>query len=46
MPEKNEVILTDEGVMLRIDKVDRNRIERVYLRLPEIEAEESGADPF
>jgi hypothetical protein len=39
MPEKNEVILTEDGVLLRIDKVDRNRIERVYVKLPEAEEE-------
>jgi CBS domain containing-hemolysin-like protein len=39
MPQKNEVILTEDGVLLRIDKVDRNRIERVYVKLPETEEE-------
>jgi CBS domain containing-hemolysin-like protein len=34
LPEKNEIILTDNGLLLRIDKVDRNRIERVYIKLP------------
>jgi CBS domain containing-hemolysin-like protein len=35
LPEKNEVILTEDGILLRIDRVDKNRIERVYIRLPE-----------
>lgn len=35
LPEKNEVIVTDDDVLLRIDRVDKNRIERVYIRLPE-----------
>jgi CBS domain containing-hemolysin-like protein len=34
LPEKNEIILTDNGLLLRIDRVDRNRIERVYIKLP------------
>ena len=34
LPEKNEIILTDNDVLLRIDKVDKNRIERVYIKLP------------
>lgn len=36
-PEKNEIILTDDNILLRIDRVDNNRIERVYIRLPEQE---------
>jgi CBS domain containing-hemolysin-like protein len=39
LPEKNEVIVTEDGVLLRIDRVDQNRIERVYIRLPEEKAE-------
>ena len=35
LPEKNEIILTDDNVLLKIDRVDKNRIERVYIRLPE-----------
>lgn len=34
LPEKNEIILTEAGVLLKIDKVDKNRIERVYIKLP------------
>lgn len=34
LPEKNEIILTEGGVLLKIDKVDKNRIERVYIKLP------------
>lgn len=34
LPEKNEIILTENGVLLKIDKVDKNRIERVYIKLP------------
>jgi CBS domain containing-hemolysin-like protein len=35
LPEKNEIILTDDNILLRIDQVDKNRIERVYIKLPE-----------
>jgi CBS domain containing-hemolysin-like protein len=34
LPEKNEIILTDDNILLRIDQVDKNRIERVYIKLP------------
>ncbi len=34
LPEKNEIILTENGVLLKIDKIDKNRIERVYIKLP------------
>lgn len=35
LPEKNEIIITDDDVLLRIDRMDKNRIERVYIKLPE-----------
>ena len=35
LPEKNEIIITDDNVLLRIDRMDKNRIERVYIKLPE-----------
>ena len=34
LPEKNEIIITDENVLLRIDQVDNNRIEKIYIKLP------------
>jgi CBS domain containing-hemolysin-like protein len=40
LPEKNEIILTDDNILLRIDQVDKNRIERVYVKLPEKSAED------
>jgi CBS domain containing-hemolysin-like protein len=40
LPEKNEIILTDNGLLLRIDKMDKNRIERVYIKLPRKEQPE------
>lgn len=35
LPEKNEIILTDNNILIRIDRVEKNRIERIYIRLPE-----------
>ena len=35
LPEKNEIILTDKNILLRIDRMEKNRIERIYIRLPE-----------
>lgn len=42
LPEKNEIVLTEDNVMLRIDRVDKNRIERIYIRLPEPVKEEES----
>lgn len=35
LPEKNEIILADNNILLRIDRMEKNRIERIYIRLPE-----------
>lgn len=43
LPEKNEIILTDNNILLRIDRMEKNRIERIYIRLPE-PLEESGSE--
>ena len=43
LPEKNEIILTDNNILLRIDRVEKNRIERIYIRLPE-PLEETGSE--
>lgn len=40
LPEKNEIVLTEDNILLRIDRVDKNRIERIYIRLPEQPREE------
>lgn len=37
LPDRNEIILTDNNILLRIDKVDQNRIERIYIKLPEMQ---------
>ena len=39
LPERNEIIITDDDVLLRIEAVDKNRIEKVYIKLPEPSAE-------
>ena len=43
LPEKNEIILTDNNILLRIDRMEKNRIERIYSRLPE-PLEETGSE--
>ena len=35
LPERNEIILTDNNVLLRIDSLDKNRIEKVYIKIPQ-----------
>ena len=35
LPEKNEIIITDNNILIRIDRMEKNRIERIYIRLPE-----------
>lgn len=34
LPEENETIFTEDGVVIKIKEVDKNRIERIYIRLP------------
>ena len=40
LPEKNEIIITDDNVLLRIDQVDNNRIEKIYIKLPQAPTED------
>ena len=35
LPEKNEVIITDDDVLLRVEQMDKNRIEKIYIKKPE-----------
>lgn len=35
LPEKNEIIITDDNVLLRVDQMDKNRIEKIYIKKPE-----------
>ena len=43
LPEKNEIIFSDNNILLRIDRMEKNRIERIYIRLPE-PLEETGSE--
>lgn len=40
LPEKNEIIITDEDILLQVEKMDKNRIERIYMKLPAKKTEE------
>lgn len=40
LPEKNEIIITDDDVLLRVDQMDKNRIEKIYIKKPEVKAAE------
>ena len=35
LPEKNEIILTDNNILIRIYRMEKNRIERIYIRRTE-----------
>ena len=35
LPEENEVMFTEDGILLKIMEVDKNSIERIYIKLPE-----------
>lgn len=41
LPERNEIMFTEEGVLLKIMEVDKNRIERIYIKLPSEELDET-----
>lgn len=41
LPEEGESVVAPDGTVLRVDSMDKNRIEKVYLKLPEKENEES-----
>ena len=40
LPEKNEIVFTEDGILLKIEEVDKNRIERIYIKLPDEATEE------
>ena len=40
LPERNEIMFTEDGALLKILEVDKNRIEKVYIKLPENEDSE------
>lgn len=35
VPIRNESIYTDDGIFIRIDRIAKNRIEKIYIKLPE-----------
>ena len=39
LPEENETIFTEDDVVIKIKEVDKNRIERIYIRVPEKNSE-------
>ena len=39
LPEKNEIIITDDNVLLRVEQMDKNRIEKIYIKKPEEKGE-------
>ena len=43
LPEKNEIIITDDDVLLRVEQMDKNRIEKIYIKKP-IEKTENEDD--
>lgn len=40
LPAEGETVQTENGLVLRVEDMDKNRIDKVYLRLPETETEE------
>ena len=40
LPEKNEVMFTEDGIVLKIQEMDKNRIEKIYIKLPDNVPEE------
>lgn len=44
LPKIGESITTESGIFLRVEKMDKNRIEKMYLRMPEQESPENNDD--
>ncbi len=44
LPEKNEIIITDDDVLLRVEQMDKNRIEKIYIKKPAPAASEKKSD--
>ena len=40
LPEKNEIIITEDDILLQVYKMDKNRIEKIYMKLPAVKQEE------
>lgn len=41
LPEEGDEITTEEGIRMVVDKLDKNRVERVHVYLPEISGDDS-----
>lgn len=46
LPEKNEIIITDDDVLLRVDQMDKNRIEKIYIKKPEAKPSDAETQNF
>ena len=44
LPKIGESITTESGIFLRVEKMDKNRIEKMYLRMPEQENQEENEE--
>ncbi len=44
LPEKNEIIITDDDVLLRVDQMDKNRIEKIYIKKPAVRTDDADED--
>lgn len=43
LPEENEIIITNDDVLLRVDQMDKNRIEKIYIKKLEAKVEADDA---
>lgn len=43
LPEKNEIIITDDDVLLRVEQMEKNRIEKIYIKKPHEKTEGDDA---
>lgn len=34
LPKRNEIVITEEDILLKVTKMDKNRIEKIYMKLP------------
>ena len=41
LPEKNEVIITDDDILLRVEQMDKNRIEKIYIKKPDAKEDDN-----
>ena len=44
LPELNDEVVTEDGVRLVVDKLDKNRVESVHVFLPEKTPETDGSE--